>query len=75
MSAELDAAVKRLAALPKPPTCPSCNGTVEAAWWSYCAACGCHLAAVGVDEQKPDYAQELVDQAQALNMGYGQSPK
>lgn len=30
-------------------------------------------AAVGVNEQKPDYAQELVDQAQALNMGYGQS--
>ncbi len=31
-------------------------------------------AALG-NEQKPDYAQELVDQAQAFNMGYGQSPK
>lgn len=44
----LDRAIEHITALPKPPRCPGCKGVIEAEWWSYCAACGNHLAANGV---------------------------
>lgn len=43
-------------------------------WAEIEKARGVAAAALAVIEQKPDYAQELVDQAQALNLGYGHPP-